>query len=258
MADRLDSVSNVEINWVVPADIQTAGTAFYDQIAIYKSASENTGYTLLISVSSKDPFANFITSYIDTTTPSLNKDEFYYLIQFSKTSAPAFQSKYFPTYFSLTPRELRLTTQLKSYLSTFIASKLSDEDLRQGFQLALQAFNILPPITGFTIDDFPREYEPLLIAGAQIYSLLFRYLSIAITDFSYSDQGLSLNIDRGAKIKTAVDQLLANYNGLVTTAKMEFAFTGEGLGTIQLPIGLGGNIGRGILNIADLFTALGR
>lgn len=258
MADRIGSTSNIEINWVVPQDILAATPAFYDKIIVLKSASENTGYNSITSIPSADSFGNFITSYVDITESNLAKDSRYYLVQFEKTSTPPSLSKFFPTFFGLTPRELRLTAALRTYLSPYIANRLTDDDLRQGYQLALQAFNITPPLTAFTIDTFPKEYEPLLQAGAQIYSLLFRYLGVAITDFGYGDQGLSLTIDRGAKVKQATDQLLAVYNGLVTTAKLEFSYEGAGMGTLQLPISLGGNLNRGILNVLDVFTSLGR
>lgn len=259
MADRLGSVNNAEINWIIAPDIQALGPAYYDQIAVLRSSSENSGYTTVAQIASKDALGNFVTSYVDPNVAASGKDASYYLVQFVNTSvAPNINSKFFPTFFSLTPRELRLVNALRGYLSQYLVQTMSDEDLRQGIQLAIQAFNIQPPLTDFTIDTFPPQYEALLLTGAQIYTLLFKYLNVAITDFSYGDMGLSLNIDRGAKVKQAVDNLLNVYNKLVEVAKLEFAWTGSGLGTLQLPISLGGNLNRGILNVLDIFTSLGR
>ena len=48
------------------------------------------------------------------------------------------------------------------------------------------------------------------------------------------------------------------YQDMLKLAKMDFMYGGASVGTIQLPIGIGGNIQRGILNVLDIFTSVGR
>jgi hypothetical protein len=94
--------------------------------------------------------------------------------------------------------------------------------------------------------------------NAQITVCMLKYLGIGIRDFSYSDMGLSLNIDRGEKIRNAMKDIMDFYNKIFELAKMNFMSQGVGVGTLQLPISIGGNLNRGLLNILDIFQSLGR
>ena len=200
---------------------------------------------------------NWVVNWDDTTRAMTSKDSYYYLVRYYDVTNDT-ESKYYLTWKSPTPKEARFIQFVRGFVTPWVSQFLTDDDIRGGIVLALNYINLQPPQTGFSLDDFPQLYEPLLYMGAGIFTLLFKYLNIAITDFNYSDNGLSLNVDRGAKVKQAIDQLLVMYNQMVSLSKLEFSWGGSSVGTVQLPIGLGGNIQRGIMNVLDIFTSVGR
>lgn len=246
---------NLVIEWLVPAEIVPL-ISTYTKIRMYKSTQENSGYTLLDTFDSQAS-GQFITSYVDTTALDSQRNCFYYLITYYDPIGLK-ETKWFLTFYQFTPREQRLIDQVKSAVSPFIACKMTDSDFRAGLVLALQWYNTYSPQTNFTFQNFPFIHEPLLIYGAQISTLLIKYLSVAITDFNYSDMGLTLTLDRGAKIKQAIDNVMNMYNQMLFFAKIESAFDATGVGTLQLPVSIGGNLSSGLLNILDIFNAVGR
>lgn len=88
---------------------------------------------------------------------------------------------------------------------------------------------------------------------------MVHYLGIAFTDVSYTDSGVSITIDRGAKIQTAIDKATAYYDKLIDVAKLHFIKSGAAVGSIPLSISLGGRLSGNILGaISNLFNAIGR
>lgn len=254
----------IEVQWKVPSEIIADGPGRWNKVRIYRSTNENVGYNLVkneqgvvISEIDSQVGNNWVTYWHDTTQPMSAKDDFYYLIRYYD-EANQVESKFYLTFKTPSPREQRLILAIRAFVTPWVSQFLEDDDIRGGIILALNAINIYPPQTNFTLYNFPIVLEPLLVMGAGIFALMFRYLGVAITDLSYNDQGFSLTIDRGSKVKTALDQLLGFYKELLPLAKMDYAFPGVGVGTLQLPVSIGFNIQRGILNVLDLLTSLGR
>jgi hypothetical protein len=137
---------------------------------------------------------------------------------------------------------------------------LTEADLATSLQLAVHAFNVFPPETRLSIMDgtFPAEYEQFLVIGTMFNISLLKYLKLSIRDFSYSDMGFQLTIDRGTKISKAMEDFSKWYFETVAKAKFSFLKPGIGLGTVPLPISLGGGLNRGIMNVLDIFNAVGR
>ena len=245
--------SHVQVNWVVPAGVTSA---LYDTINIYASGTETQSYNLLTSVSFLDG-AVPRTSYTDTTRTITARDTVHYMVIFSNSISGAYTDS-FMTFKSLSPREQRMVLQLRDYLSRFITNRLADEEIRQYIELSLNSVNLYSPATGFNIFSLPRELEPLVITGAVILGVAYNMLGIGFTDISYSDQGFQLTTSRYDKMSGMFDKVLGMYNNLLAVAKLEYAPGPEGVGTVMLPIGLGGNLNRGIMNVFDLLGALGR
>lgn len=247
---------NLVIEWIVPDDIKPL-IASYTKVRIYRSEQENTGYELIDEIDSTIGAA-FVDSYQDLTALDSQRFAYYYLVTYYKPSLPTAETKWFITFFQFTPREQRLIDEVKTSVSPFIACKMTDKDFRAGLLLSLQLYNTYSPVTNFNFDNFPSNHEPLIVYGAQMTTLFIRYLGVAITDFSYTDQGITLSLDRGSKIKQAIDNVTAMYNQMMFFAKIEQAFDAAGVGTLQLPVSIGGNLSSGLLGILDIFNAVGR
>lgn len=253
---------STQINWTIPVSIQ--GSVNYDQIQIYRSDSESNPYSVIDTIPSG--VANcppaFVTSYVDATAGN-GRDRFYGIRFYDSVNVQ--QSNYVPAFLELTPKESRLVYTLRQMLGSVMTSdpltgqQLTDQQLLINIQLALNAFNIYPPVTCFTIENFPCcGYEAMLLYLAQLFSLMNGYLGLSINDYNYNDNGIALNIDRGAKINTAIANVQKVVNDLLAIIKLEFAFQGESVGTLQLPVGIGGAISRGVSNILDVFNSMGR
>jgi hypothetical protein len=254
----LISTDKIGITWKIPTDI--VSTTNYDRIRIYRSTSQNQNYVLIDASGNVDPTSSgiasrvdatgeWVTSFTDNTRSMGQRDSTYYLMKFYDQTNNR-ESKFYLTFYAMTPHEARIILSTRNFLSPFIANCLDDEDLRGGLILALQYFNAYPPSTSFGIDDLPAYCEPFLHIGTAIFSLLYRYLGIAMTDFGYSDMGLSLTLDRGSKIQIAVDKVMKLYDQLVPVVKYNFIESYSGIQTLQLPISIGSNLNRGLLNCA--------
>ena len=245
---------NLTVNWSIPAGFAGGtGAGQYDAVNIYRSSSEAQNYTLLASI----PFTGVETSYVDASKSITSKGGIFYMVVFSNSVTGAVSSGYL-TYKSLSPREQRMVLQLRDALSRFITNRLADEEIRQYLDQGLNTFNVYSPTTGFDIFTLPQREEPLVILGAMIMGVSQNMLGIGFTDISYSDQGFSLTAARMDKMATTFDKILGQYNNLLSIAKMDYAEGGTGVGTVMLPIGMGGNLNRGILNVFDLLSAVGR
>ena len=221
---------SISIFWDIPVAI--INTQNFDKVNIYKSTGENSDYSLLVQIDSKTAGA-WVRSYTDIS-PDASRSLFY-LIKFFDSVANV-ETQFYLTFFPLTPKELRLTSWLRGWLPSIMLQNTTDETLRVALTMAVHNFNVYPPETRFTIDNFPEEYLGLLIMQAQITFCMYSYIGIGIKDFSYGDQGLSLTIDRGEKIRSAMEDVLKVYNELLSISKLNFMSMGIGMGTTQLPV----------------------
>src|SRR5208282_1906911 len=191
------------IYWTVTDAIY--GDPSYDQIQIYRSQSETQTYSLIDTIQSgvnNVPPAQ-VTMYVDNTAG--NDRTQYYGVRFFNSIA-SIQTQFIVAFPELSPRESRWVFTLRQMMGSILQLNpqtevdFTDEELYIGVKMALQAFNIYPPVTSFISATFPSDWEPILFYLAQLFTLLNKYLGISINDFSYNDNGLSLNIDRGSRV----------------------------------------------------------
>jgi len=240
----------VEVRWTKPACV---GTEF-NKTRIFRSVEEQGRYTLAVEIDSVDPNGNPVSRYED---PGGTRQTFY-IIRFFDSANQVEYSEYILGYLELTPKEKRLITYIVSWVPDVLRKDLTEADIATSLRLSLYAFNVQPPETYYSLDNFPEQYVQYLILGAQINLALLKYLKLGIRDFSYSDMGLTLNIDRGTKMAKAAEDLGNMYHKTLGLVKMNFMHQGVGLGTVPLPISMGSSLGRGLLNVLDIFNAMGR
>jgi hypothetical protein len=244
----------VTVKWVIPSGVVSPT---YDSINIYRSSQEAGNYTLLATIDILDGDDNPQTSYVDSTQSLASKDSVHYMVIFSGNSGATVSDSYL-AYKALTPREQRLILQIRDSLSRFISNSLADEELRQYLEQGLQGVNVYSPTTSFTAFDLPQSLEPLVILGAVIFGSAHNMLKIGFTDIQYSDQGWSLTANRMDKMGQQFDRIIKLYNELLAIAKLDYAEGPVAAGTCMLPISLGGNLGRSVLEIFNLIGSAGR
>jgi hypothetical protein len=255
-ASGLDT--GTRIFWTIPKEI--AERTDINRVRIHRSSSENGSYTQIDEVAA-GAAPNIVTTYFDASSVAVagGGRGFFYLVTFVSTTTP-FESCFHTTFFEPNPKERRLIEQVKRTIPAVMQDSLTDEDYLNGLNIAVQIFNSYPPATSFTLANFPSSHEFFLTALAQLTALSSRYLTISIRDFRYSEPGgVVMDIDRGAKINEAMNIVTRVFTQLLPLLKLDFSEgSPEGLGTIQLPLSMGGVVSRGLLNVLDIFTAVGR
>jgi hypothetical protein len=239
----------VDIKWTIPSEISSRTDITH--VKVWRSQAENQGYTELDQI----PYLAATPGYNDSTG---NRGMFY-LVTFVASSIP-YESPWHITYFLPLPYEAKLIEQIKRATPEVIAKTMTDEDFLVGLNLAVQIFNTYPPETYFTLSDFPRSHVAYIIGLGQLTALTSRFLPISIRDWRYSEPGgVAMDIDRGQKMKDAMEVISKVYTQFLPMIKFDFAWDSPmGVGTVQLPVSMGGVVSRGLLNVLDIFTATGR
>lgn len=269
MAITPDTLNNsTTFLWNVPQEV--ADRTDVNEVRIWRSTtSENSNYSLIDTIETPSG-SNIVTSYTDTT-PGLAVRRGFYLVTFAAgeigpsgpTGPITYESNYNTTYYYPLPRELRLIESIRRSMPAVVANcgvGLNNSDYMVGLRLALGIFNAYPPQTYFSFSNFPASHEYFIIGLAQLTTLASRFLPISIRDWAYSEPGgVVMTIDRGAKINQALTIIGNIYTQYLPLVKLDFSSDfPTGVGTIQLPLGMGGVVSRGLLNVLDIFTATGR
>ena len=253
---------SAQISWSIPYNILQ--DASYTSINIYRGKNENdeSSYDLISTIDrwvNNDP-----TQEVDTYTDSTGNESFYYFVRYKQDNGTL--SKILLTTFDLNPKQIRLVTSLRKMLDPIITSEilqdgtmrpLTDTDLMQGINMALGFWNTYPPVTQFNLASFPKEYESMLLLFAQYFSILNKALGLQLRDFSYSDNGLSLNQQFTPAIQNALSNIMGFLQPLMQKTKMDFSLGSAGyLGSTMFSIGMNGRMGTYPIDLFSLFRSL--
>jgi len=87
----------------------------------------------------------------------------------------------------------------------------SDELLLTYLQIAMSDINSEPPLTLFTLYDVPISWDGCILIGAFILALLGESIVQNGEAFSYSDNGISLNINQAAGYQSVAQAMQGAY-----------------------------------------------
>jgi hypothetical protein len=88
----------------------------------------------------------------------------------------------------------------------------SDQQLLVYIQQGVADVNSEPPLTSYTVENFPTNWQSCMMTGALIFALLAETIKQSGESFSYSDNGLSLSIDVAAKYQGVLSTMLSAYS----------------------------------------------
>lgn len=239
------------ISWNIPYPIMQNPT--YTKINVYRGTDENNinSYTKIATLERwvNGNVENEVDTYCDTKGDNTK----FYFVRY--TDGGSALSKILLTSFELSPKEQRWVEQLRQMLDPIICSSIledgtmrpmSDADLMLGIKMALDYFNTYPPMTDFTFANFPSGggYEFPVLMFAQVFTLLGKYIGLSLRDFSYSDNGLSLQQNNwGQAVGQAIDKILGILNPLMQKTKMDFSDSlGTSVGSSMWAVGTNGMI----------------
>lgn len=110
-------------------------------------------------------------------------------------------------------RDLRI--KLKDTHPDETKRKYTDTELTSYIENAIWDINGTPPIfTYFTIESWSTnvpEWQGLIIQGSMIFALISQGIFEIGKEFGYSDNGISINIDRSGKYQSMANMLMTQY-----------------------------------------------
>lgn len=254
----------ITITWNIPNPILQDPN--YKYINIYRGTDENNVNSYKIIETIERWKNNDLENEVDHFIDEEGNDSYYYFVKYSDGESKL--SNILLTNFELSPKEQRWVNNLRSMLDPIICSNiladgtmrpLSDADLMLGIKMALDYFNNYSPVTNFTFANFPKGggYEFPVLMFSQVFTLMSKYIGLSLRDFSYSDNGLSLNQSWGPAVKSAMDQILSIINPLMQRIKMDFSDGLEtGLGSTMFAIGINGRQGTVPAEVFNIIRSL--
>ena len=84
---------------------------------------------------------------------------------------------------------------------------------------ACNYINLIPPDTDFSLENYPAVWQPILLQQAMVYALWDLAILWINEEFSYSLNGISLDISRSDKYQGAASTLQDNVNTSLENAK---------------------------------------
>ena len=135
-----------------------------------------------------------------------------------------------------TATELKLTTKLYSILPEVIQVRIdpNQTQLRDALQNAISMVNAYAPVTSYTLENMPSFHAVAVEFGAQMLLYMEQMLQISIRDFSYGVSGISLSVDRGAKINQSLTLLTNHWNSYIKVVKFIDYPDPMGIGSLAL------------------------
>lgn len=76
------------------------------------------------------------------------------------------------------------------------ASKITDDQLLSLCKIVLDELNYITPITNYDLCTVPKSWKSAILVGLHVFVLLAAQTALGLKEFNYSDQGLSLQLNR--------------------------------------------------------------
>lgn len=98
-------------------------------------------------------------------------------------------------------------------------SNLCDEQLLIWLQMGLDDINYTTPQTNFTLATAPQNWETAVLFACNAVANVLVASDVAFEDFSYNDNGLSLNLDRTGKLMQVNERVTKMYKTMKQNIK---------------------------------------
>jgi hypothetical protein len=119
----------------------------------------------------------------------------------------------------LSTREQALVDCAKALLPDNFVARTTDTQLKAYLDLVLTDVNLTTPCTQFTLDTMPLTWDDMICYGATLFATLFLQLRYSLKDFTYSDYGVNLTVDRHARLGATHEKMTTAYYKMVWNAK---------------------------------------
>jgi len=115
---------------------------------------------------------------------------------------------------TITPAELVFINETRETLPRGFYEDASTDQLQFFIELVIADINVFPPATTHTllsVSQTGNRLAPIVKFGVNVFAQLFWQMKASLQDFTYSDQGLSVNVNQVEKIGQSYRNMLELY-----------------------------------------------
>jgi len=129
----------------------------------------------------------------------------------------------------LTKREYEILGKVKTilpkpFLNEEDTTEILDKKILAYAQMVIDDINYEHPQTGFRLTNFPPGLDTILILGINAYTVLMMQMKWTMNDLSYSDNGLTLSLDRVSKLDKSFERFYKLYKEKTLNVKNGLLF----------------------------------
>lgn len=134
---------------------------------------------------------------------------------------------------AFTVGQQEIITRARKLMPDNFSSNTDDEKILAYVEVILSDINLFPPLGGLTTETIPQVLKGTLDFGVMVFSALFLQMRATLEDFTYNDNGLSLQVNQVEKINISYQNLLKTYRDMVINFKKTetLRIGGKGLAT---------------------------
>ncbi len=132
-----------------------------------------------------------------------------------------------------TKQQNLILCQVRQVMPENFSANTDDGKILGYAEQVLAHMNFTPPLTCFTTESVPPKVLPILILGIQLFTMYYMQMRATLEDFSWNDNGLTVQVDQVGKIGQAVVNLAQIFQLQIDNFKKTqiFEIGGAGLGT---------------------------
>lgn len=121
----------------------------------------------------------------------------------------------------LTANQQFVIAQARALLPDNFDLANNDAKLLAFINLTLADFNMFPPMGSSTVDSIAVDPQSLQIVlfGVSVFALMFQQMRATLEDFTFSDQGFTVQVDQVGKIQTSMANMLEVYKMMIMKYK---------------------------------------
>lgn len=104
------------------------------------------------------------------------------------------------------------------------ASKITDDQIVSLCNIVLDEINYITPMTNYSLCNAPHSWKSAILVGLHVFTLLAVQTSLGLKEFSYNDNGLSLQLNRIQNLDTPLKMYRPIFESMAWNIKKSLIF----------------------------------
>lgn len=112
----------------------------------------------------------------------------------------------------------------RTIMSEYFNKKFEDDTLVELMRIVLDEINYITPMTHFSLCNAPKHWGSAILVGLKFFLLLSLQETLALKDFNYNDNGLSLTVNRVQNLEIPIKTVRKMFEQQAWNLKKPFIF----------------------------------